>query len=94
MSATCWPERKLRAFDSRENVYRTESQVGGNGYSMMKAASINPPSPIAMISIVVLSNFSSPSMRIDERRAISSCCPEASPGLSFQDAALSHPAAS
>jgi hypothetical protein len=65
MSATCWPERKLRAFDSRENVYRTESQVGGYGYSMMKAASINPPSPIAMISIVVLSNFSNPSVRID-----------------------------
>ena len=35
------------------------------GYSMMKAASINPPSPIAMMSIVVLSNFSNPSMRID-----------------------------
>ena len=32
---------------------------------MMKAASINPPTPIAMISIVVLSNFSNPSIGID-----------------------------
>ena len=57
---TVTPDTVVRPFTRARDCLSAEA-----GYSMMKAASINPPSPIAMISIVVLSNFSNPSMRFD-----------------------------